>query len=83
MSNESRQIRILIVDDHPLLRQPALLASPHTAGVTHESRARVATMAAEAFIAAAAGRLPPRCLNPEVADRFHQRLGRLPANAAR
>ncbi|MCR0981081.1 NAD(P)-dependent oxidoreductase [Roseomonas populi] len=54
---------------HPLLAHPAVLASPHTAGVTAESRARVASMAAEAF-AAAVHDLPPRLVNPEVTDRF-------------
>ena len=59
--------------DHPLLSHPAVLASPHTAGVTHESRGRVARMAAEAFIEAAAGRTPPRVLNPQVLPRFKER----------
>jgi D-3-phosphoglycerate dehydrogenase len=59
--------------DHPLLSHPAVLASPHTAGVTFESRGRVARMAAEAFIEAAAGRTPPRVLNPQVLPRFKER----------
>lgn len=59
--------------EHPLLSHPAVLASPHTAGVTFESRGRVARMAAEAFIDAAAGRTPPRVLNPEVLPRFKER----------
>jgi D-3-phosphoglycerate dehydrogenase len=49
--------------EHPLLGHPAVIASPHTAGVTHESRDRVARMAAEAFIAVAAHQVPPRCLD--------------------
>lgn len=60
--------------DHPLLVHPAVLASPHTAGVTHESRDRVARLAAQVFVEAAAGRLPARCLNPEVAPRLRPRL---------
>ena len=59
--------------EHPLLSHAAVLASPHTAGVTHESRERVARMAAEAFIEAAAGRVPPRVLNPEVLPRYKER----------
>lgn len=59
--------------EHPLLSHPAVIASAHTAGVTHESRERVARMAAEAFIAAAAGRVPPRLLNPEVLTRYAER----------
>lgn len=58
---------------HPLLAHPAVIASPHTAGVTHESRGRVAHMAAEAFIAAAAGRVPPRLVNAEVLARYAER----------
>jgi len=65
---------------HPLLAHPAVLASPHTAGVTAESRARVASMAAEAFAAAVHG-LPPRLVNPEVAPRFTARRQALLAAA--
>jgi D-3-phosphoglycerate dehydrogenase len=52
--------------DHPLLSHPAVLASPHTAGVTHESRDRVARMAAQSFIDLANGKRPRGLLNPEV-----------------
>jgi D-3-phosphoglycerate dehydrogenase / 2-oxoglutarate reductase len=41
--------------------------------VTFESRGRLARMAAEAFIEAAAGRIPPRVLNPEVLPRYKER----------
>lgn len=61
---------------HPLLSHPAVIASVHTAGVTHESRERVARMAAEAFVEAAAGRVPPRLLNPQVLARYRERFGR-------
>jgi D-3-phosphoglycerate dehydrogenase len=60
---------------HPLLAHPAVLASPHTAGVTRESRARVARMAAEAFAAFAAGEVPPRLLNPQSLPRLAERWG--------
>jgi D-3-phosphoglycerate dehydrogenase len=56
--------------DHPLLGHPAVLASPHTAGVTHESRDRVARMAAQSFIDLAAGKLPRGLLNPELGQRI-------------
>ena len=59
---------------HPLLSHPAVIATVHTAGVTQESRERVARMAAEAFVAAAAGRVPPRLLNPEVLARYRERF---------
>jgi D-3-phosphoglycerate dehydrogenase / 2-oxoglutarate reductase len=61
---------------HPLLAHPAVLVSPHTAGVTQESRERVATMAAGAFIDAAEGRLPGRLVNPEVGRALLERLRR-------
>jgi D-3-phosphoglycerate dehydrogenase / 2-oxoglutarate reductase len=72
---------------HPLLSHPAVVASPHTAGVTHESRERVGRMAAEAFAAAAAGDVPPRMLNPAALKRYSERwsatFGRAwPGNAA-
>jgi len=60
--------------DHPLLTHPRVIASPHTAGVTHESRDRVARMAAQAFIATARGEIPPRLVNPEVQPRLRKRI---------
>jgi D-3-phosphoglycerate dehydrogenase len=59
--------------EHPLLAHPAVLASQHIAGVTHESRQRVSRMAAEAFSAIAAGRVPLRLVNPQVASAMMQR----------
>lgn len=50
---------------HPLLSLDNVLASPHTAGVTHESRRQVAVYAAEQLIDIFAGRRPPRLVNPE------------------
>jgi len=58
---------------HPLLTRPDVIATQHTAGVTRESRANIARIAAEAFIQAAHGELPPRQINPDVADRFKAR----------
>jgi len=66
--------------DHPLLSHPAVICTPHTAGVTRESREMIARIAAEAFCAFAAGRFPPRIVNPEVkprvAERYRAILGR-------
>lgn len=56
--------------DHPLLRHAVVLASPHTAGVTHESRDRVARYAAQTFIDVAAGKIPARLINPSVEAQF-------------
>ena len=60
--------------DHPLLHHRAVLASQHTAGVTHESRANITRIAALAFSELAAGRMPPRIVNPEVKPRFAERV---------
>jgi D-3-phosphoglycerate dehydrogenase len=59
--------------DHPLLKHPAVIASQHTAGVTHESRANITKIAALAFSDLAAGRMPPRIVNPEVKPKFAAR----------
>ncbi len=55
---------------HPLLELPNVIATPHTAGVTAESRERVARMAAAAWSDIAAGRLPPRIVNPAAIERY-------------
>jgi len=52
--------------DHPLLAFDTVLASPHTAGVTHESRDTIAGIAADQMLQILDGRRPPRLLNPEV-----------------
>jgi len=66
--------------DHPLLSMPNVICTQHTAGVTHESRSMITRIAAEAFSDFAAGRFPPRIINPEVkarvADRYRAALGR-------
>lgn len=57
----------------PLLNHPKVICTQHTAGVTHESRSQITRIAAEAFGACAAGRFPPRILNPAVKPRFAER----------
>jgi D-3-phosphoglycerate dehydrogenase len=68
--------------DHPLLRFDTVIASPHTAGVTHQSRHTIAKIAAEQLIDILDGKKPPRLLNPEVwptyRTRFAQILGFTP-----
>ncbi len=59
--------------DHPLLHHPHVIASQHIAGVTEQSRANITRIAALAFSDVAAGRLPPRIINPEVLPRWKQR----------
>jgi D-3-phosphoglycerate dehydrogenase len=73
---------------NPLLLHPRVLASPHTAGVTHESRRRIATWGAEQLIGLFLGGIrPPRLVNPAAwdrfADRFAQAFGRQPGAPAR
>lgn len=66
--------------DHPLLSMPNVICTQHTAGVTHESRSMITRIAAEAFSDFAAGRFPPRIINPDVkprvAERYKAALGR-------
>lgn len=63
--------------DHPLLAHPRVVSTPHTAGVTQESRARVGRFAAEGFIAAARGEALPRLVNPEVLPGYERRRAQL------
>ena len=65
--------------DHPLLRFDNVLVSPHTAGITRQSRHNIAKIAAEQMLDILDGKKPPRLLNPEVwgvyCDRFAGILG--------
>jgi len=64
---------------HPLLTLENVIASFHTAGVTHEARRNVAAIAAEQVVGMLRGGRPPRLVNPEVwpayAARFEAVLG--------
>lgn len=60
--------------DHPLLALDNVLATVHTAGVTHGSRRQMATMAADQILALAQGARPPRLVNPEVWPAYAQRF---------
>jgi D-3-phosphoglycerate dehydrogenase len=60
--------------DHPLLTLPNVIASPHTAGVTHAARRRLALMAAEQLIDILRGGQPQRMLNAEALPRFRARF---------
>jgi D-3-phosphoglycerate dehydrogenase / 2-oxoglutarate reductase len=59
--------------EHPLLARDNVIASPHTAGVTRESRRETARFAAEQILTVFRGEKPPRLLNPEVWPRFVER----------
>jgi len=59
--------------NHPLLAFDNVLASPHTAGVSHESRENVGRIAADQIAMVCNGKRPPRLLNPDAFDRFADR----------
>ncbi|HEX2940234.1 MAG TPA: hydroxyacid dehydrogenase [Rhodopila sp.] len=63
--------------DHPLLKLDNVVASPHTAGVTRQSRHNIARIAAEQLLDALDGKKPPRLLNPEVWPVFQQRFAQI------
>lgn len=52
--------------DHPLLKLDSVVATFHTAGVTHEARRNMAVIAAEQIVGVLKGARPPRLVNPEV-----------------
>lgn len=66
--------------DHPLLALDNVIITPHTAGVTRESRRDVAVACAEQLIASLDGARPPRILNeaawPRYTERFAAVFGR-------
>ena len=59
--------------DHPLLALDNVVATFHTAGVSHEGRRNVAKTAAEQVLQVLRGERPPHLINPEVWDRFVER----------
>jgi D-3-phosphoglycerate dehydrogenase / 2-oxoglutarate reductase len=65
--------------DHPMLKLDNVVATYHTAGVTHEARRSMATFAAEQIVGVLKGGRPPRLINPEAwpayAARFEAVLG--------
>jgi D-3-phosphoglycerate dehydrogenase len=71
--------------DHPLLQLDNVIASQHTAGVTHEARANIGRIAAEQLLATLDGGCPPRLLNPDAwpayAARFERIFGFSPQSA--
>jgi D-3-phosphoglycerate dehydrogenase / 2-oxoglutarate reductase len=62
--------------EHPLLQFDNVLASPHTAGVTHEARQNMGRIAAEQILDALDGKRPPRVINPEVWPAYVKRFER-------
>ena len=62
---------------HPLLQLDNVFVSPHTAGVTNESRYNMGKIAAEQLIATLGGARPERIINPEVWPVFAQRFEKI------
>jgi D-3-phosphoglycerate dehydrogenase / 2-oxoglutarate reductase len=60
--------------DHPLLKFDNVLVSPHTAGVTRETRRNMGRIAAEQVLDALDGKPVARKVNPEVWPRYAQRF---------
>jgi len=63
--------------DHPLLQFDNVIASPHTAGTTHEARRNIGTMAARQILDALDGKPVPRLLNPQAWPAFAKKFERL------
>ena len=59
--------------DNPLLSMPNVLATYHTAGVTHEARGNIAVMGSDQIVRTLRGERPPRLVNPEVWETFRKR----------
>lgn len=55
--------------EHPLLRHPRIVVTPHIASASFTTRDRMAELAARNLLAVLRGETPPRCLNPEVLNR--------------
>ncbi|HEX8883641.1 MAG TPA: hydroxyacid dehydrogenase [Noviherbaspirillum sp.] len=60
--------------DHPLLGMSNVVATHHTAGVSHEARYNIAKVAAEQIALLAGGEQPPRLVNPEVWPEYTRRF---------
>lgn len=59
--------------DHPLLAMDNVVATFHTAGVSHEGRRNVAKSAADQVLQLVRGERPPHLINPEVWNVFLER----------
>ncbi len=70
--------------DHPLLQFDNVIATPHSAGVTHEAVTNMREWVADQWIEIFSGKVLPRLINPEVwpkyQDRFVEKLGFQPAD---
>jgi glyoxylate reductase len=55
-----------LAGDHPLLKQPNLLITPHIGSATTETRVAMAQLTADNLLAGLAGKRLPACVNPGV-----------------
>jgi D-3-phosphoglycerate dehydrogenase / 2-oxoglutarate reductase len=60
--------------DHPLLACDTVVATYHTAGVTHEARRNMASISADQIVRLLHGDRPPRLVNPEVWPAYARRF---------
>lgn len=60
--------------DHPLLTMVNVVASFHTAGVTHEARRNIAVMGSEQIVQVLRGEKPARLVNPDAWAAFRRRF---------
>jgi D-3-phosphoglycerate dehydrogenase len=58
---------------HPLLALDNVIATHHTAGITHDSRENMRDWNAEQVLGILRGERPPRLVNPKAWPRFAQR----------
>ena len=62
---------------HPLLQRANVIATWHTAGITHDSRINMAQWNADQVAAILRGERPPRLINPEAWEKFAQKYQRV------
>jgi D-3-phosphoglycerate dehydrogenase / 2-oxoglutarate reductase len=62
---------------HPLLAFENVIATFHTAGVTHDSRHNMADWNAQQVAGILRGERPPRLINPDAWERYAQRFERI------
>jgi len=63
--------------DHPLLAMKNVIATNHTAGITHDSRNNMASWNADQVAQILRGERPPRLINPDAWDAFCGRFERV------
>lgn len=62
---------------HPLLTLDNVIATHHTAGITHDARENMRTWNAQQLLGILRGERPPRLVNPDAWPRFARRFERI------